>query len=275
MTQLETKDDGGLVGPWRTPVNISADAEGSIHNDETAQELGLEGGWIAGSIHMEQFAPLMAQTFGADWLRSGTLSFYFRKATLSGEAVRCFAEPPNADTGFSNLRMENKAGDLISEGVAFVGEPRETTPLRQRLASSPQSDAIKILKDIKVGASAKDVPARIEKDRFDRDLPGVTEQLPEYAEHGALPPNLSIDALATVQKVMAPLPEGAVGLYGGIELQMVDGPILAATNYLASGKVLAMGKTPRTETIWFESELTRPSDRSVVARMLMLSRVMA
>lgn len=42
-----------LSGPWRHPINSSADEKGGIHDDETASNLGFAGGTIAGSIHME------------------------------------------------------------------------------------------------------------------------------------------------------------------------------------------------------------------------------
>ena len=43
---------GRVVGPWRTPRNLSADAAGSIHDDATAAGLGFRGGTVAGNIHM-------------------------------------------------------------------------------------------------------------------------------------------------------------------------------------------------------------------------------
>ena len=51
--------DGVLVGPLREPRNLAANVAGSIHDDSQAQKLGFRGGTVAGSIHMEQFPPLL------------------------------------------------------------------------------------------------------------------------------------------------------------------------------------------------------------------------
>ena len=43
---------GSITGPWRWPATTSAGEKGGIHDDDTTQELGFQGGTIAGSIHM-------------------------------------------------------------------------------------------------------------------------------------------------------------------------------------------------------------------------------
>ncbi|HKF76906.1 MAG TPA: hypothetical protein VKF59_12240, partial [Candidatus Dormibacteraeota bacterium] len=62
--------DGFLRSPVRAPVNLfAAGREGgrqgiNIHQDETARRLGFRGGTIPGSIHMDQFPPLLVEAFG-------------------------------------------------------------------------------------------------------------------------------------------------------------------------------------------------------------------
>ncbi|HJP49543.1 MAG TPA: hypothetical protein QF611_00785, partial [Pseudomonadales bacterium] len=56
-----------LIGEWRKPVNTAANQKGGIHDDATATDLGFRGGTVAGSIHMEQFPPLLVELFGDDW----------------------------------------------------------------------------------------------------------------------------------------------------------------------------------------------------------------
>ena len=52
-----------LAGEWGTPVNTAAHQKGGIHDDDTATDLGFRGGTVAGSIHMEQFLPLLLDVF--------------------------------------------------------------------------------------------------------------------------------------------------------------------------------------------------------------------
>ena len=82
--------DGILAGPFRAPANLAADSAGSIHDDKTAQGLGFRGGTVAGSVHMQQFPPMLVRMFGPEWFEHGTISTYFRNATMHGERVRPF-----------------------------------------------------------------------------------------------------------------------------------------------------------------------------------------
>ena len=102
-----------ITGEWRRPTNTAAHQKGGIHDDDTATDLGFRGGTVAGSIHMEQFVPLLERTFGEDYWRTGTLSLYFRSATVDQEPVRCFVGVPEqaGDIRRAAVWMENEAGD--------------------------------------------------------------------------------------------------------------------------------------------------------------------
>src|SRR5690606_3924919 len=72
--------DGVLCGGLRRPINRARDVKGSIHDDETATRLGMRGGTVAGSVHMDLFGPLLLETWGERWWERGTLSLYFVNA---------------------------------------------------------------------------------------------------------------------------------------------------------------------------------------------------
>lgn len=270
--EFEIDADGTLVGPWKKPVNIGADAQGSIHNDDTARQLGLQGGWIAGSIHMEQFAPLLIQWFGGLWLSTGTISVYFRNATLSGQSVRARLITSDTIMGSARLEMEDEAGRIVCEGTACIGSPKSPTLLTARLAAKQESRPGPLLAGVKVGTRVTGIQSRIPEERLLQDLPGITAPIADYA-FGVLPANLAVDVLRVVEPHLVCLPEGTVGLYGGIELQMTDGPLKAGVTYECNGEVIAIGRTPRTETLWYSAEVFE--QRSLKGRMLMLSRLMS
>ena len=74
-----TELDSVVTGPVREPRNSSIRAgAGSIHDDATAQKLGPRGGTVAGSLHMEQFPPLLVETLGDGWHHSGSMSINSR-----------------------------------------------------------------------------------------------------------------------------------------------------------------------------------------------------
>ena len=59
-------DTAEIVGEYRSPHNAAQSSKGSIHDDATASKLGFKGGTVAGSIHMDQFAPVVQQLYGDD-----------------------------------------------------------------------------------------------------------------------------------------------------------------------------------------------------------------
>ena len=136
QAEIEERD-GVVVGPLRRPRNLGATQRGSIHDDATAQKLGFRGGTVAGSIHMEQFPPLLVRAFGQRWFETGSLSTYFRNATTDGEPVRAFVGLPEdgASDAQVPVRMERDDGTLVLEGTASIGAPAELSMIARKLAS--------------------------------------------------------------------------------------------------------------------------------------------
>lgn len=268
-----TRDGDWLRGPWRAPINIAADAEGTIHDDATAQALGLRGGTVAGSIHLQQCAPLARAAFGNDWDRRGSLSLYFRHATRGDEPVRVSLRPVAPD--HAEIAIHTPEGAVVAEGTASRA-PDPACPLRRRLAAlPPPPPTLRLLKDVRIGAMAETTAPAILRFRNDADRATLTEPMPADApdEPRALPYNLSVDVLRAVEPQLAALPDGVVGLYGAIALSWFAGPLREATAYRVRGVVRGLMETPQTEALWYESEASA-DDGTRLARMLMLARVM-
>jgi hypothetical protein len=65
---------------------------------------------------------------------------------------------------------------------------------------------------------------------------------------------------------------GAVGLFGAIEIRHHRGPMFVDRPYQVAGEIVAVGQSPKTEYVWFD---TRASDEGgVVAAMRMQLRWM-
>jgi hypothetical protein len=99
-----------LAGEFRTPRNAFQQAQGSIHNDAVASKLGFKGGTVPGSVHMDQFVPMLLQTYGERWFETGGLSLYFTQATVDREEV---AAQVAAGAGRARLSMHNRQGAKI------------------------------------------------------------------------------------------------------------------------------------------------------------------
>ena len=267
--------DGVLAGPLREPRNLAANIAGSIHDDSQAQRLGFRGGTVAGSIHMEQFPPVLLRAFGNRWFETGSLSCYFRNATMDRERVRAFCElPPSGLDAQVHVWMDREDGMRVLEGTASVGSPSEPSMLRRKVAEPREAGEMRILAHLSPGDAGAPVAVNLSREREAKPrLGAITEPLEWYT--GASPwggpvvnPGLLVHLMVQVQRRMS-LPADAVGLYGAIEVQHLAGPVFADRDYEVSGRIVATGQTPKTEYLWYET-LMREGAKDVASMLMML-----
>ncbi|MEX2328010.1 MAG: hypothetical protein WD558_09790 [Pseudomonadales bacterium] len=274
------RQDDLLIGPLLTPANSARHlGAGSIHDDATAKKLGFRGGTVAGSLHMEQFPPLATRIFGDRWWQSGGLSLYFRYATADLEPVRCFLKTNGDLTSIAvarvNTWMEDDQDHLVAEGTMNIGGPDPDSPLRLRIAETPAPEDIRILEHVRVGATSEARATRIDKDVVDQRLAVITAPLSVYSESPAyLPPSLVVRIMRPAEAGILPRHDNiGVGLFGAIEVQHIQGPVQADTDYTCTATVLAVSETPKTEYLWYESKVFDIAGNEI-AHMLMMLRFM-
>jgi hypothetical protein len=279
------REGGVMAGPIREPRNLEQEIKGSIHDDATAVKLGLRGGTVAGSLHMEQFPPLLTHVLGRRWWQSGGLSLYFRYATTDRERVQCFCRRPEADPATqedsrTEVWIDHENGTRVAEGTASVGKPDSSSPLRLRVQQVPTPKDLRILSDLEIGQESESIPTRATRDRLERRLSVIVEPLLDYGRESewggpVAPPSLVVDAMTHVQTVLLP-PERkyGVGLWGAIEIQHLKGPVFVERDYRVRARILAVSETPKTEYIWYESTLSDPKGGDDIASMLMMLRFM-
>jgi len=265
-----------ISGPWRRPKNTSADEKGGIHDDDTAQDLGFQGGTIAGSIHMEQFPPLLVDHFGDAWWSHGGMSLYFKTATIDHEPVCCKLEPTSETK--ARIWMENEAGAVVMEGSASLGEDEDSEVSRRIKAVRPPGD-LRMMADVVVGAPSPECPVRISQESIDERLGVITEPMDCYNDDtlygGRVAPIAPfVHAFRGVEPHIIPIQGPYVGLFGSIEVQYLNGPVVAGRDYVAQGHVVALSDSPKTEIIWYTAILSDPSSGVAVARMTKMDRLM-
>ena len=268
-----------ITGEWRRPVNTAAHHKGGIHDDDTATDLGFRGGTVAGAIHMEQFPPLLLEMFGADFWQTGTLSMYFRSATVDREPVRCLTTEPErvGNIRRTNVWMEKEDGTIVASGTASCGGHDEKSELRRKLESIRPISELRILKNLEVGARCEDQRCFVENSFLDTQLGVITEPLSCYKTSNefsgrVLPVTQVVRAfdppeVALITEVEPPF----VGLYGAIEIEFINGPVFAETEYKGSGEIVGLSDSPQTEILWRDSILM--TDKPI-ARMLKMDRLM-
>lgn len=280
---IETQD-GWHVGPFRQPTNNSRDETGTIHNDATARDLGFRAGTIAGSIHMEQFLPLCEFAFGPDWQRCGSLSLYFTNPTVDGEPVRASistTEVNIAGVRHRQLAMATSAGLPVLEGSAAIGGKDVHSVVHNRLARMNAMSAQKprILANVRTGFEATGLPTMVMQEDVSARLSIITEQRPEFSDaarfgHAVAPLSAAVHAMRVFESTLPVHPASFVGMFGAIDWQFINGPVMVDYLYLVNGQVVAIGESPKTELLWYQCHLCDPATGKDVARMLMLSRVL-
>lgn len=270
-----------ITGPIWAGRNWSADeGVGSIHDDETAENLGFRGGTVAGDIHMNQFPPVLLKVFGNEWFERGHLSLNFRNATIDQERVQVFAARPEQAGAQTRVWMEREDGMLVCEGTAALGS-NEASALRSIDYRPCNPEELRILRRVKPGMSLGeyDVLAKSDKqfDRYDNNL--ISDPLNWYRYESpwggpvAAPCTVLEFLWGSSMRGLGPLVEEATSLFGAMEIAFTNGPMLLDQRYHIETAVVCVGQSPKTEYVWYEQNAFDKSGDLVVT-LLIQSRAM-
>jgi hypothetical protein len=278
---------GFLRGPVRAPANLftgggrAGSRDLNIHENETAQRLGFRGGTIPGSIHMDQFVPLLVEAFGQAWFETGSLSLGFRSATVDREeVVALVASPASRSDVQVEAHMERPDGTLVAAGTASIGQPGEASHLHAIDLRPTKPAELRILRDVHPGVTRLRHVARVEPVAVASRIGagGLLDALDWYG--GPSPwggpiacPSSIVQLLRNRGGEFGPHTGRAVGLYGAIEVRHHAGPVFADREYAVEGEVVAVGASPKTEYVWYDTRALGP-DGGVVASMRMQLRWM-
>lgn len=276
-------------GPLRQPRQMLAAQEygghASIHDDATAQELGLRAGPIEGPTHFSQFDPLLMQRWGRAWFERGCISCHFLNMVVEGESVRAFVELAPPERRRLACTAEKADGTPVLEASATLGE--ETTLLDERLAKLKPPGALVILSDLRVGmAGAAGEMACMGADQnmgalypftLAQKLEKITEPSAWYHDAAASPwgraviPFEMVSVLAEHGAAQAGLPvKGpSVGLFADLEIRMVEGPLFVGESYRLRREVVALSETRRTESYWVRTRILDAAGQREKARVLL------
>jgi hypothetical protein len=285
MTEVSTTHEFAR-GPVRAPENRGfrptddrpAPPAGSIHDDATAQKLGFRGGTIAGSIHMDQFAPVLVEVLGPAWFETGSLSLTFRNATTSGDPVIAMVERPARGTPAQvEARMEQPDGTLVASGTASVGDTGQPPHLHAIELRRAEPGALRMLADLAVGDPMAPHESTIDSAGLASRIAagGLTEPLDWYT--GDSPwggpvanPSSVVHMLRNGPRDFGRHVAKAVGLFGAIEIRHHAGPVFLDTPYQVSGEIVALGSSPRTEYVWYDTAAHDEAGRLVASMRMQL-----
>ena len=272
--------DGKLYGDWRQPINIWMDVSGSIHNDAVAQGVGMRGGTIPGTVHLNLFGPLFVELWGTRWWEKGNISMYYTYATTHREEVRAVIALPPKDARNVQVEatVETPDGHIVARGTVAVGEPKAVSNIRAIQLEDARREDLRILADLKPGMEiAANDNVVITQEMMDKALETNTDPLDWY--RGKSPWGGSVmSPTSEYQPLNAGFPpdtiKTAVGFFGGTEIRHINGPIKVGVAYRQTGKVICVGASPKTEFAWVDSWLHEKATGKLVADMRHMTRWM-
>ena len=290
-TPVERSGDT-FVGPWRAPLQMLAaqhyDADGSIHDDATAQKLGFRGGTIEGPTHFSQFAPLAFARWGVRWFSEGCISAHYRNVAYEGERVRAKLTQTGAD--HATITMEKEDGTEVLRGSASVGNEAPPSALDERMKTLPPPGTLVILRDVRVGLKTprRRVEMGAEQNMgalypfsLAQKLAKITEPSPWYDQGGAgvspfgraIIPLEMISVLLNYTSRLDALPVRgrAIGLFADQEIRLIKGPLFVGEPYEIEREVVALSGSRRTESMWIRTSVYAPGSNDVLATMLLNS----
>jgi hypothetical protein len=283
-----------LTGPWRLPAQMLADQEydghASVHDDATAESLGLRGAPIEGPTHFSQIDPLAVAAWGPAWFERGCISSHFRTMVVEGEEVQA-SLVLSGDAVSGRIEAVKRDGSAVLTGTASVGPAHGTSELDHRLARLGEPGELHIVDRLTVG-DVRDLSSPVRITRSDRNGAGypfsldeklarITEPHPWYTEGGAasspwgraIVPMEMLSVLAHKAGVGWPVRTPSLGLFLDLEVRMIDGPVFVDQGYAVRHELVGLGQSRRTESYWTRSTLTDTDTGRVAAVVLLHSGV--
>lgn len=280
-----------LCGPLRQPQQMLTEqaygGHASIHDDATAEKLGLHAGPIEGPTHFSQFTPLLAWLWGRAWFERGCFSAHYQNMVVQGEEVRAFVALPAEGATRTQVWALKADGTPVLQASASLGPVHGPTLLEERLAQLRPPGRLLILADLRVGMTgAQDERVRMDPDQhmgalypftLNQKLAHITEPSPWYREASASPwdrpviPLEMVSVLAQYSSRQArfPVKGPAVGLFADQEIRMIDGPLFVGEDYLLRREIVALSESKRTESFWVRTRILDASGRQLKAEMLL------
>ncbi len=276
-----------LVGPLRAPAQMLAEqdigGQTSVHDDETADKLGLAGAPIEGPTHFSQFDPLGVCLWGQRWFEDGCISAHFLNMVFEGEEVRAALTPGTASG--ATIGAEKADGTPVLTGTASVGTDDVSDLDERRKRGLGDPGQLHIIDQLSIGM---DTRRRSEGDSSESDSPEdivvtmgfdehngplypftlqqkldqITEPSAWYSAGGDNPwgapivPTEMLSVLAHKAGPHLPIRRPSVGLFIDLEVRYVDGPVFAGRPYRLDHQVVGIGQSRRVESWWTETTIT-------------------
>jgi hypothetical protein len=281
-----------ITGPLRSPAQMLADQQydghKSVHDEESAAKLGLQGAPIEGPTHFSQFEPHGALLWGDRWFTHGCISAHFQNMVIEGEQVAATATVAGPGAVSAQIEARKEDGTPVLTGTMSVGPNHQESELdaRLRAANERTLEPLYIADQLTVGQ--RGLTSEVVTMGFDDHM-------------GPLYPFTLADKLKVITETLAPHQPGAVNSWGGpaipfemasvlahafshtgfeirrpslglfldLEVRVTGGPLLVGRAYHIEHVIVGLGASKRTESWWTRSTITDTETNIETAQVLL------
>lgn len=279
-----TRSGDTLTGPFREPRQMLADQEydghTSVHDEATAEKLGLRGAPIEGPTHFSQFDPLAVEIWGAEWFERGCISSHFENMVIEGEQVQASVTQTGPRTA-RGTAVKSTGESVLTASLTIGDEPTE---LSVRLAAMQAKDpgALYIVDRLEVGWVSAPSQVSMGFDEHNGNLYPfslrdkvrlITEPSPWYVPGEPSPwgravvPTEMLSVLAHKGGVHLPVRGPSVGLFVDLEVQR-HAPVFVGEQYTVTHEVVCVGQSKRVESYWTRSRMYDSTGAHVASALL-------
>jgi hypothetical protein len=274
-----------ITGPVREPKQMLADQEydghASVHDEATADKLGLAGAPIEGPTHFSQFDPIGVRLWGEKWFEQGCISSHFENMVIEGETVQPFATMSQVNT--ARIGATKGDGSSVLSGTLTLGPDHGETELDKRLAGLKDPGELHIVDQLIVGQRSDPQRVTMSADEhnghlypfsLNDKLKVITEPSPWYSTSDtpwgrAIIPTEMASVLAHKVGGVGNVRGPAVGLFIDLEVRMVDGPLFVDHEYEVVHEIVGVGQSRRVESWWTRTYISDPVTGGLIATVLL------
>ena len=274
-----------INGPVRAPKQMLADQEydghASVHDEATADKLGLAGAPIEGPTHFSQFDPIGVRLWGEKWFEQGCISSHFENMVIEGETVQPFVT--TSELQVARIGAVKGDGSSVLSGTITCGPDHGETELDKRLAGLKDPGELHIVDQLVVGQRSEPRRVTMAADEhnghlypfsLNDKLKVITEPSSWYSTNDtpwgrAIIPTEMASVLAHKVGGVGTVRGPAVGLFIDLEVRMVDGPLFVDHEYELVHEIVGVGQSRRVESWWTRTYISDPVTGGLIATVLL------
>lgn len=277
-----------VTGPVRRPRQMLSDqtygGHASLHDEGTADTLGLTGAPIEGPTHFSQVDPLAVALWGPRWFETGCLSAHFKTMVVEGEEITTTAV--SSEGPVARVEAVKADGSVVLTGTASV-DPTAETELDVRRGRLGEPGELFIVDQLSIGRTTEDPTTSVDMDTPNGDLypfslrqklEGITEPSSWYSSDDnpwgrPILPMEMVSVLTQKTGVSLPIRGPAIGLFLDLEVRLLAGPLFVDQEYALAREVVGLGQSRRTESTWVRTAVTDVGSGEQVATVVLHSGV--